>query len=663
MASQVQDAEAADRTNRWQQLGIVAPDLKEGATLAFPRVRSAFPPIGDYGFLSDCQVSALVAPSGNVEWLCIPEPDAPSVFGAILDRDGGRFHLGPADATVPAARRYLPGTMILETSWGGPTGWAVVRDVLLMGPWDEKRRPEVQRRPPTDYDADHILLRTIECVIGEVQVTLDCDPRFDYAQSPASWTSEDNGYHELFASAAGVPTNVRLITDMRLGVEGSKATARTLLKEGDVRFCALGWGEHELPRTYEEAHRRLVWTAHHWQHWLTRGRFPDHRWRPQLERSALVLKGLTYAPTGALIAAPTTSLPEAFGGERNWDYRYTWIRDSTFTLWALYTLGFDSEANDFFWFVTDLAERDERLQVVYRVNGDRDLPERTLDHLHGYMGVRPVRIGNAAYTQQQNDVWGSVLDSFYLHMKSRDRLDARLWPIVKRLVEQALTQWRNPDYGIWEVRTEPRHYTFSKVMCWVAADRGARLAEIREDWECATRWQTAADEIHADVCKHGLSERGVFTQHYDTDELDASLVLLPLFRFLPPSDPRIRDTVLAVAEELSVGGLIMRYRVEETPDGLQGREGTFTSCSYWLVSALVEIGEHARARQLCERLLCYASPLGLYSEEIDPDSGRHLGNFPQALTHLALINALLHLIESERAEAHYRPGIAGPPPQ
>ena len=521
-----------EEVNDSSALFMTAPDIARARGVR--RGKSSFPPIGDYGFLSDCQVMALIAPSGNVEWLCVPRPDSPSIFAAILDRDGGGFRLGPADATVPAARQYLPGTMILETSWGCATGWAVVRDVLLIGPWhEEHRRSGAQRRPPTDYDADRVLLRTIRCVVGEVQVVLDCDPRFDYARRPARWEWADGGYHDAVAWADGIPSPLRLTTDMRLGVEGSKATARTLLKEGDVRFCALGWAGHDQPTTYDDAHRRLVWTAHHWQHWLAQGNFPDHRLRPQLERSALTLKGLTYAPTGALIAAPTTSLPEAPGSERNWDYRYTWIRDSTFALWALYTLGFDWEANDFFWFVADLAERDEELQVVYKVDGERDIAEQTLDHLHGYEGARPVRIGNAAYTQRQHDVWGSVLDSFYLHMKTRDRLDGRLWPIVKQLVEQAVRHWREPDYGIWEVRTEPRHYTFSKAMCWVAADRGARLAEIREDWACAARWQAAADEIHADICKHGVNERGVFTQHYDTDKLDASVVLLPLFRFLP----------------------------------------------------------------------------------------------------------------------------------
>jgi GH15 family glucan-1,4-alpha-glucosidase len=609
---------------------------------------SPFPPINDYGFLSDCETTALVALSGNIEWLCLPRMDAPSVFGAILDRGAGGFRLGPADLNVPAARRYLPGTMVLETSWGTPTGWVIVRDVLLIGPWyQEEQRSRTQRRAPTDYEADHVLLRTLRCVNGEVQVVLDCEPAFDYGRRRAHWEYGAAGYHEAVAGADGVDLRLRLTTDMRVGFESSRATARTLLKQGDLRFCALSWGEHEPPRTYDEAYERLVWTAHHWQHWLARGRFPDHRWRPHLERSALTLKGLTYAPTGALVAAATTSLPETPGGDRNWDYRYTWIRDSTFALWALYSLGFDWEANDFFWFIADLAERDEELQVVYGIDGERVLDEYVLDHLQGYECARPVRIGNAAYTQRQHDVWGAVLDSLYLHMKSRDRLDERLWPIAKRLVESALRYWREPDHGIWEIRGKPRHYTLSKVMCWVAADRGARLARLREDYETAERWQAAAEEIHAEVCAKGVDERGVFTQHYETDALDASLLLAPLFRFLPPDDPRIRATVLAIADELTVDGMVLRYKVEEVDDGIGGAEGSFTSCSFWLVSAYMEIGEHGRARQLCEKLLSYANPLGLYAEELDPSTGRHLGNFPQAYTHLALINALAHVIRAD----------------
>jgi len=620
---------------------------------------SPFPPIAEYAFLSDCEVTALVAPSGNVEWLCLPRMDSPSVFGAILDRDAGGFRFGPADVNVPAARRYLPGTMVLETSWGTPHGWVIVRDVLLIGPWhhDDKRAAS-HRRAPTDYDADHVLLRMVRCVNGEMQLTLDCEPVFDYGRVPGEWTYRGSGYREVDCRAKSGDdgsegdngVTLTLTSDMNIGFEGPRAIARSLIKEGETRFCALSWGGRE-PRSSDEAYKRLVWTAHHWQHWLARGRFPDHPWRTYLERSALTLKGLTYAPTGAIIAAATTSLPETPGGSRNWDYRYSWIRDSTFALWGLYTLGFDWEASDFLYFVADVAAGDQDLQVMYGVGGERELTERTLEHLHGYEGAQPVRIGNGAYDQRQHDVWGAVLDSVYIHTKSRDRLDERVWPILVRQVEAALAHWREPDRGIWEVRGAPRHFTSSKVMCWVAADRGARLARLREEVELAERWQAAADEIHSDICANGLDDRGVFTQHYDTTALDASLLLMPLVRFLPATDERIRRTVLAIADELTVDGLVLRYRVEDTDDGLSTEEGTFTICSFWLVSALAEIGELTRARRLCERLLSFASPLGLYGEEIDPHTGRHLGNFPQAFTHLALINAVMHVINAETRAA------------
>jgi len=612
--------------------------------------RSPFPPIADYGFLSDCETTALIAPTGNVEWLCVPRVDSPSVFGAILDRDAGGFRFGPADLSVPSARRYLPGTMVLETSWGTRTGWIIVRDVLLIGPWHHNggELSHTHRRAPTDYDADHVLLRTVRCVNGEVQMEVDCFPRFDYGRLTPSWEYTTHGYHQGVATAKGCEVRLTLTTDLRLGFEGERAIARTLLKEGDVRYCALAWSEHEPPYSYDDAYKRLVWTAHHWQHWLARGTFPDHPWRHYLERSALTLKGLTYAPTGALVAAATTSLPETPGGERNWDYRYTWIRDSTFALWGLYTLGFEWEANDFFWFIADIAERDEELQVMYGVGGERQLDEHTLDNLSGYEGARPVRVGNDAYRQVQHDIWGAVLDSIYIHTRNRDGLDDRIWPIVTRQVEAALQNWRSPDRGIWEVRGEPQHFTSSKLMCWVAADRGAKLARLREEPAQAKAWQEAADEIHADICAHALDERGVFTQYYGTDALDASVLLMPLFGFLPPDDPRMRATVLAIADELTDDDLVMRYRVKETDDGLTGEEGTFTICSFWLVSALSTINEPDRARALCERLLSHASALALYAEEIDAHSGRHQGNFPQAFTHLSLINAVINIIRSEQ---------------
>ena len=616
-----------------------------------PAMASPYPPIGDYAFLSDCETTALIAPNGAVEWMCAPRMDSPSVFGALLDRGAGYFRLGAADAEVPHDRRYLPGTLVLETSWNVGEGWLIVRDVLVIGPWRVKDPSRsTYHRPPTDYAAAHMMVRTVRCVNGEVQLLMECEPAFGYGLRRATWEHTDAGYHQATAVAMDDDDPaLTLTTDMRLGFEGPRVVARTLLKEGETRFCALSWSDAKPPTTYRQAYKRLTWTAHHWQHWLAGGRIPDHPWKAHLARSALTLKGLSYAPTGAIAAAATTSLPETPGGARNYDYRYSWIRDSTFALWGLYTLNFDWEAADFYHFITDVAERDGDLQIVYGIDGRRDLNEHELAHLQGYQGARPVRVGNDAHRQQQNDVWGAVLDSVYLHTRSRDRLDDRVWPMLRRQVENAIAHWREPDRGIWEVRGEPKHFTSSKVMCWVAVDRGSRLARLREEWDLARKWAATAEEIRADVLANAVDERGVITQHYDTDALDASMLLIPLLRFLPADDPRVRATVLAIADELTDMGLVLRYRTKETDDGFAGEEGTFTICSFWLVSALAEIGEHERARSLCEKLLGYASPLLLYAEELDPRTGRQLGNFPQAFTHLALINAVMHVIRLDEA--------------
>ncbi|MET0692862.1 MAG: glycoside hydrolase family 15 protein [Propionibacteriaceae bacterium] len=613
---------------------------------AAPRVRSV--PIGDYGFLSDGEVSALLAPDGSVDWMCIPRFDSPSAFGKLLGRHAGSFRIAPADVMVPADHRYLPGTMILETSWGTATGWIIVRDALLMGPWrHDEERSKTHRRTPNDYDAEHILLRTIRCVSGEVQTSMDCEPVLDYGRKHVRWEYTEHGYHQGQATSEGSDVKLTLTTDMRLGFEGGQASARTLLKEGDVRYVALSWGSKEPPLTYAEAYKRQVWTAHHWQHWLARGQFPDHPWRTYLQRSALTLKGLTYAPTGAVTAAGTTSLPETLGGERNYDYRFTWIRDATFALWGMYSLGFDWEAVDFFSFIADVADRDEDLQIMYGIGGERNLEESVIEDLGGYANSRPVRIGNAAYSQQQHDVWGALLDSLYLHSRAAGHLDDRIWPIMDKQVNAALKHWREPDAGIWEVRGELKHFTSSKIMCWVAVDRGARLARLNGEDSKAAEWDLAAQEIKDDILANGVDERGVLTQYYGTKALDASLLLAPLLRFLPADDPRIRATVLAIADELTVHDLVLRYKVDETDDGFSGEEGSFTICSFWLVSALCEIGEYQRARKLCAKLLSFAGPLELYGEEIDPHTGQHLGNFPQAFTHLALINAVLHVIKLE----------------
>jgi alpha,alpha-trehalase len=611
-------------------------------------VRSQFPRIADYGFISDCHTGALVAPDGSVEWLCVPRFDSASVFGALLDRRAGSFRLGPAGWYVPVARAHEPGTNMLATWWMTPGGWLVVRDALVIAEWRDDPEAQQHERPPGDHDAEQVLLRVASCFQGQVDLEMVCDPAFGYGAERGAWSLV--GDHHVADVGAG-ETTLRLTSDMRLGVGADRVRTRHSLAKGEACFCALSWGaEDRAPRTIEEAEAALDMTGEFWRRWLAAGHFPDHPLRTHLNRSVLTLKGLTYAPTGATVAALTTSLPETPGGERNWDYRYTWIRDATFTLWSLHTLGFDWEADDFIEFVADVCRAGpEGLQIMYGIGGEKQLPETTLDHLHGYEGARPVRIGNAAHTQRQNDVYGALLDSIYIHSKTREQLPDRLWELVTDQVEAAAGIWREPDQGIWEARGEPKHYVSSKLMCWVALDRGTRLAERREERELADRWGRIADEIRDDILENGVSDRGVFRQHYETDALDASTLLIPLVRFLRPSDERVRATVLAIAHELTDHSLVLRYRVDETDDGLSGEEGAFTICSFWLVSALSEIGEPVKARMLCERLLGHAGPLGLFAEELDPKSGAHLGNFPQAFTHLGLINAVSHVIADDLA--------------
>ncbi|MHB8691462.1 MAG: glycoside hydrolase family 15 protein [Solirubrobacteraceae bacterium] len=611
---------------------------------------SPFPPIADYAFLSDCHTSALVASDGSIEWMCVPRFDSPSIFGALLDRRAGSFRVGPYGLNVPLSVRYVPGTLILETTWMCPSGWLIVRDGLTIGEWHDNHADETSHtRPPTDHDADHMLIRTIECLQGSVQVEAVCEPILEYGRNAASWEMMSEDWSS--AEATDGELRLRLYSDLRIGIEGSRARARHTISEGECAYMALCWA-HGLdgPSGREDAEQRIQLTEHFWRHWLAGGRFPDHRWRSHLHRSALTLKGLTYTPTGATVAAATTSLPETPGGERNWDYRYCWMRDATFTLWGLHALGFDWEADDFMQFVADLArDEDGSLQIMYGLAGERDLTEQVLEHLHGYLGSTPVRVGNGAYNQKQNDVYGAVLDSVYLHTKMGGHIPQRLWPVLQDQVNCAATVWKHPDQGIWEARGDPKHYVSSKLMCWVALDRGARLAELEGEADTARAWQVIADEIREDILTHGVSERGVFRQHYDTDALDASTLLIPLVRFLPGDDPRVHATVLAIADELAQDGFVLRYKVEETDDGLKGEEGTFLICSFWLVSALSEIGEKELGATLCEKLLAHATPLGLYAEELDAKSGRHLGNFPQAFTHLALINAVMHVISDEEA--------------
>jgi alpha,alpha-trehalase len=608
---------------------------------------SPFTPIADYAFLSNCHTGALVAPDGAIDWLCVPRFDSPSVFASLLDRQAGFFRLGPFGINHPTARAYEPGTNVLETTWKTPSGWIVIRDALTIGPRDHEDRITPHTRPPADDDGDHMLVRTIACIDGEVDIELICEPALDYGRTPAEWTVVDENRHA--ADATGGTQRVRLVSDLALGIEGNRVRARHVLMRGDKAFCALTWAEEmAAPQTAGEAEAKIATTMRFWRDWLDRARIPDHRFCEPIMRSALAIKGLTYMPTGATVAALTTSLPETPGGERNWDYRYTWMRDTTFTLQALHWLNLDGEADEFMQFVADVEPtEDGSLQIMYGVDGRRELTESTLDHLSGYASARPVRIGNGAFSQHQNDVFGAVLDSILLHTRRGERLPLRLWPIVQSQAECATTVWRDPDQGIWEARGKPQHYVSSKLMCWVALDRAAQLAAIRGDPELSDKWRSTADEIRSDILGQGVSAHGVLRQHYATDALDASVLLAAIFGFLPDNDERLRATVTAIANDLTENGFVLRYRTDETDDGLSGKEGTFLICSFWLVSALAIIGELQQARDLMERLLRVASPLGLYAEEFDAGTGRHLGNFPQAFSHLALIEAAARIIVPE----------------
>lgn len=608
---------------------------------------SPFPPIAQYAFLSNCHTGALIAPDGSLDWLCVPRFDSPSVFGNLLDRGAGSFRLGPFNINVPSGRTYEPGTNSMITAWNTSHGWVMVRDSLTMGPSHGEDEITPHTRPPADDDGDHVLVRTVLCLDGAVEVELVCEPAFDYGRVPAEWNLVDGDRHTADASGAG--QTIRLTTNLSVGIEGNRVRARHMLQQGEQVFCALSWAEGlEGPTTVDEANARLAATTRYWRSWLGRARIPDHRFRPAVQRSALAIKGLTYMPTGATVAALTTSLPETPGGERNWDYRYTWMRDSTFTLQALHWLQLDWEADEFMQFVADLeANEDGGLQIMYGIDGRRDLTESTRDELSGYAGARPVRIGNGAFNQRQNDVYGAVLDSILLHTRASERLPRRLWPIVQSQAECATKVWRKPDQGIWEARGKPQHYTSSKLMCWVALDRASKLAEIRGDDTLDDTWRATAEEIKADILEHGFRD-GVMRQHYDTDALDASTLLAPIFGFLPGEDERLQKSVLAIANDLTENGFVLRYRTDETDDGLSGKEGSFLICSFWLVSGLAIIGHHQEARDLMDKLLSVSSPLGLYAEEFDTSTARHLGNFPQAFSHLAQIEAAARIVIAER---------------
>ncbi len=611
-----------------------------------------FPPIAEYAFLSDCEDNCLIAPDGSVEWLCLPRPDSPSVFGALLDRGAGSFRFGPSNTFVPHHRRYVPGTMVVESTWHTPSGWLIVQDLLVI-----RKAGDVVRRPgypraPTNSVASNVLLRTAKCISGTVEVETTCVPQFDYGATIGQWSYDSDGYGSVAVRDASNEVSLAIVSSLRLGIAGARCYARSTLSEGDESFIALSWGGAP-PTTQSQADEDLDSTVSFWRNWLATGTFPDHPWRPYLERSALTLKGLSFAPTGAIMAASTTSLPETPGGARNWDYRFTWIRDTGFMLRSLYRLGFQWEAIEYFAFVLECISQGEadqpfELQIMYGIGGERDLTESTLDHLSGYDGASPVRVGNGAWDQHQNDVWGMLLDGVDQHFRrGAAQIAPGTWEGLARLVDEAISHSGDADQGIWEIRGEPQHFTASAVLCWVAADRGVDLAKRRGDSDRAVRWQEAADKLKDEILDKGVDARGRFRQAYENEDLDASLLLIPIMGFLAPDDGRVKATVLAIADELTEDGLVLRYKVDSTDTGFEGREGTFTICSWWLVSALAMVGEIERARALTKRLLSFAGPLHLYAEEIDASTGEHLGNYPQAFTHLALIDAVSQLIEAE----------------
>jgi alpha,alpha-trehalase len=606
---------------------------------------SPFPPIADYAFLSNCHTGALVAPDGSIDWLCVPRFDSPSIFGTLLDREAGSFRFAPFGINVPSSRIYEPGTNVLTTTWHTPTGWAIVREALTIGPTQHEDEITPHTRPPADEDAHHLLVRTVVCMEGSVDMELICEPDFDYGRVPAEWSLQ--GQHTADASGEGL--TVRLRSSIPLGVEKETARARHTIQKGEHAFCSLSWAEElASPDDIDEALARMGETTDYWRRWVSKARMVDHRFREAIERSALTIKGLTYMPTGATVAALTTSLPETPGGERNWDYRFTWIRDSTFTLQALHYMNLDWEANEFMQFIGDLdRNEDGALQIMYGIDGRRDLTESTRDDLSGYAGASPVRVGNGAFDQRQNDVFGAALDSILLHSQRSQRLPRGLWPVVQAQAECATSVWKKPDQGIWEARGDPQHYVSSKLMCWVALDRASQLAQIRGDSKLQAQWGATTEEIRNDILENGVRD-GILRQHYATDALDASTLLAAIFGFLPGDDEVLRKSVLAIADDLTEDGFVLRYVTGETDDGLSGKEGSFLICSFWLVSGLAIIGEQQRARDLMDRLLRIASPLGLYAEEFDTSTGRHLGNFPQAFSHLALIEAGSRIILSER---------------
>ena len=584
--------------------------------------------IEDYGLVGDLRAAALVGRNGSVDWLCLPRFDSPSCFSALLgDERHGRWLLAPADEVLTTTRRYRPDTLILDTDFETADGVVRVTDFM-----------------PPRGDGPPRFMRIVEGLRGRVPMRLELALRPDYG-SITPWTEL---VPDGVMATAGADA-FRLSTPLSLSVDNGTATAEFDAIEGARERFTLTWHPaHRETPPVEDADSALARTETWWQEWTGRGRY-EGSYRDEVMRSLIVLKAMTYETTGALIAAPTTSLPEDIGGVRNWDYRYCWLRDSVLALQALIAAEYVDEAMAFRDFLLHTATGDpSKLQIMYAIAGERRLTEFELPDLPGYEGSRPVRVGNAASEQFQLDVYGEVLNVAYLGVQLRGRIEPRLWPRWRNAIEYVETIWREPDDGIWESRGPRRHYTYSKVMAWVVFDRAVRLAEEFDLESPLERWRLTRDEIHQEICEKGYDrERRTFTQYYGSSELDASVLNIPLVGFLPGSDERVTGTIDAIVRELGRDGFVSRYSTSATDDGLTGDEGQFLACSFWLVSALAANGRTSEARVLFERLLGLANDLGLLAEEYDVRRQRQVGNFPQAFSHLTLVLAAQAITNAE----------------
>jgi GH15 family glucan-1,4-alpha-glucosidase len=594
---------------------------------------SGYLPITDHGIIGDLHTVALVGANGTIDWYCCPAFDSPSVFAAILDKDEGGFYcISPAGDDWTSRQLYFPDTNVLITRFFTDNGVAEQQAFMPIARTGEERHR-------------HRLIRRIVCVRGGLRFRLELQPRFNYGRDSHATHQHEHGV--VFESDT-LCLALQATTPFACDDEGVHSEF-SLDAGQSVTFVLEQVERGYVPRRYEEEETREAYerTIVFWRKWLSQSQYRG-RWREMVQRSALTLKLLTYQPTGAIVAAPTTSLPETIGGTRNWDYRYTWIRDAAFSLYGLLRLGFTEEAGSFMDWLTDRfregsdAEGDP-LQTMYGIDGRRELPEEVLDHFEGYRGSGPVRIGNGAANQLQLDIYGELIDSVYLFNKYGRPIYHEAWEDLRRLVDWVGEHWDQPDEGIWETRGGRQDFTFSRLMCWVAVERSIRMARQRGLPADLVQWMKHRDEIYEQIMERGWSdERGAFVQHYGSDVLDASLLLMPLVKFIAPTDPRWLSTLDAISGELVSDSLVHRYNPQTFEDGLGEDEGTFSICSFWYVEALTRAGRVDEARLAFEKMLTYANHLGLFSEEIGR-SGELVGNFPQAFTHLALISAAFNL--------------------